>query len=257
MKIATFNVNGINARLANVLHWLANARPDVVCLQEIKCTNAAFPREALKAAGYGSLWSGQGPHHGVAILARGVDPIQTRRTLPGDPHDREARYLEAAVNGVLVGSLYLPNGNPQPGPKFTYKLAWLERLYVHAAELKASGVPVILAGDYNVVPTDFDIYPSRSWLNNALVQPQPRAAFGRLVELGWTDAVRMLFPAQPMYTFWHYLRDAWLRDAGMRLDHLLLSQSILHRLCGAGIDRDVRGLPNASDHAPVWIELHD
>ena len=257
MKIATFNVNGINARLDNVLHWLANARPDIVCLQEIKCTNAAFPRAALEAAGYGSLWSGQGPHHGVAILARGVDPIQTRRTLPGDPTDREARYLEAAVNGILIGCLYLPNGNPQPGPKFTYKLAWFERLCVHAAELQASGVPVILAGDYNVVPTDFDMYPSRSWLNNALVQPEPRAAFARLVGLGWTDAVRMLYPSQPMYTFWHYLRDAWLRDAGMRLDHLLLSQSIVHRLSGAGIDRDVRGFPNASDHAPAWIELHD
>jgi exodeoxyribonuclease-3 len=257
MKIATFNINNINGRLANLLRWLEVSRPDVACLQEIKCTDAAFPRRALEAVGYGAVWCGQGPHHGVAILARDVEPIETRRSLPGKPSDRQARYIEAAVNGVLVGCLYLPNGNPQPGPKFDYKLDWFERLITYAAELKQSGAPVVLAGDYNVVPTDADIYAMRSWRKNALTQPEPRAAFARLVNVGWLDALRELNPDQPVYTFWHYLRDAWSRDAGMRLDHLLLSENVAKRLVTAGVDRDVRGLPNASDHAPAWIEIRD
>ncbi len=255
MKIATFNINGVNRRLDNLLCWLRESRPDVACLQEIKCTNSGFPHTALTAAGYGAIWRGQGPHHGVAILARGVDPIETRRSLPGDPLDLEARYIEAAVNGVLIGCLYLPNGNPQPGPKFIYKLAWFERFIAHAAELDRSHVPVVLAGDYNVVPTDADIYAMRSWQKNALVQPEPRAAFARLLASGWTDALRGLHPDEPMFTFWDYMRDAWTRDAGMRIDHLLVNRSLVEQLVNAGVDRRVRGLENASDHAPAWIEL--
>lgn len=255
MKIATFNINGINGRLQVLLRYLRDAAPDVVCLQEIKCRNAEFPEGPLHAAGYGAIWRGQGPHHGVAILARDVDPLETRRSLPGDRGDAEARYIEAAVNGVLIGCLYLPNGNPQPGPKFAYKLAWFRRLQAHGAELLASGAPVVLAGDYNVVPTDADIYALRSWQNNALVQPEPRAAFERLLASGWTDAVRAIHPAEPMYTFWDYLRNAWPRDAGMRIDHLLLSGELVKRLTRAGVDRAVRGYESASDHAPAWIEL--
>jgi exodeoxyribonuclease-3 len=255
VKIATFNINGINRRLANLQIWLDSARPDVVCLQEIKCRNAEFPQAALEQSGYRALWHGQGPHHGVAILARGVEPIETRRALPGDDSDREARYIEAAVNGVLVGCIYLPNGNPQPGPKFDHKLAWFERLIAYAAELRQVNIPAVLAGDYNVVPTDADIYAVRSWKDNALLQPQPRRAFARLVASGWLDAVRALHPGAPMYTFWDYLRGAWARDAGMRLDHLLLSERIAPRLVAAGVDRDVRGAENASDHAPAWIEF--
>ena len=211
MRIATFNINSINGRLANLLRWLEVSSPDVACLQEIKCTNAAFPRKALEAAGYRAIWCGQGPHHGVAILARDVDPIETRRNLPGDSADREARYIEAAVNGLLIGCLNLPNGNPQPGPKFAYKLDWFGRLIAYAEELKLSRAPVVLAGDYNVVPTDADIYAMRSWRTNALVQPEPRAAFARLVSSGWTDALRELHPDETMYTFWDYKRDAWSR----------------------------------------------
>lgn len=255
MKIATFNINGIERRLANLLEWLRTSAPDVVCLQEIKCRNASFPRAALEQAGYGAIWHGQGPHHGVAILVRGADPIETRRELPGDRSDREARYIEAAVHGILIGCLYLPNGNPQPGPKFDYKLAWLARLLTYAAELQAAEIPAVLAGDYNVVPTDADIYDMRSWKDNALVQPEPRALFALFRDRGWTDALRTLHPTEPMYTFWHYLRKRWERDAGMRLDHLMLSRALSGRLTAAGVDRIVRGEPNASDHAPAWITL--
>ena len=257
MKIATFNINGVVKRLPNLLAWLEAARPDVVCLQEIKCRDREFPHRALRAAGYDALAHGQGPHHGVALLARGTMPIETRRALPGDDGDREARYLEAAVNGVLVGCLYLPNGNPQPGPKFAYKLAWFERLIAHAAELVALDAPVILAGDYNVVPTDADIYALRSWRDNALVQPAPRAAYARLLDQGWTDCLRSLHPGEPSYTFWHYLRDAWSRDAGMRLDHVLVNAKLRDRVVRAEVDRAVRAADGASDHAPVWIELTD
>ncbi len=257
MKIATFNINGINGRLANLLAWLGTAGPDIVCLQEIKSTDTAFPRAALEKAGYGALWRGQGPHHGVAILARDAVPIETRRALPGDPTDHEARYLEAAVAGLVVGCLYLPNGNPQPGPKFAYKLAWFERLIVHAASLVRADVPVVLAGDFNVVPSDHDIYDPRSWRDNALLQPAPRAAFARLLAQGWTDAIADLHPDEAVFTFWAYLRNAWPRDAGLRLDHLLLSRALVGQLRASGVDREVRGEANASDHAPAWIALND
>jgi exodeoxyribonuclease III len=255
LRVATFNINGVNQRLANLLEWLSGAQPDVACLQEIKCTNQAFPRAEIERAGYGAIWKGQGRDHGVAILARGADPVETRRVLPGDPDDLEARYLEAAVEGVLIGCLYLPNGNPQPGPKFAYKLRWFERLLAHAAELHAAGVPAVLAGDYNVVPTDHDIYNMRSWLKNALVQPKPRSAFARLLREGWTDALGEMHPYEQVFTFWAYLRDSWPRDAGLRIDHLLVSQALLPRLVASGVDREVRGQPGASDHAPAWIEL--
>jgi exodeoxyribonuclease-3 len=255
MKIATFNINNVNRRLPNLLSWLRAAEPDVVCLQELKCTDRAFPADKLIALGYRSVWRGEQTWNGVAILARHAEPVLTRTFLPGDPEDKQSRYIEAAVNGVLIGCIYLPNGNPQPGPKFKYKLAWFERLIVHAANLQAANVPVVLAGDYNVVPTDFDIYNTRSWLGNALLQPESRTCYRRLLDQGWTDALRALHPTVPMYTFWHYLREAWPRDAGLRLDHLLLSKTASKRLKRAGVDRQVRGEEGASDHAPAWIEL--
>ncbi len=252
MKIATFNINNINRRLPNLLAWLRGSGPDVACLQELKATDAGFPAAAIRAAGYGAVWCGQSSWNGVAILAKGADPVLTRRRLPGDPADPQSRYIEAAVNGVLVASIYLPNGNPQPGPKFAYKLAWFERLIAHAAELRGTGLPVVLAGDYNVVPTEADIYPSKSWAKNALVQPASRAAFGRLLDQGWIDAIRARQPSGPVYTFWDYTRDRWARDAGLRLDHLLLSPDLAERLVDAGVDRSIRGQENASDHAPAW-----
>ncbi len=255
MKIATFNINNINKRLPNLLAWLRSARPDVACLQELKSTDADFPIDALRRAGYEAVWRGQKSWNGVAILARGMEPVQTRTELPGDPKDDQSRYIEAAVNGILIGCLYAPNGNPQPGPKFAYKLAWLERLIKHAAALRAAGVPVILIGDYNVVPTERDIYPTKSYDRDALVQPRSRAAFARLVKQGWTDAIRVLHPDERIYTFWDYMRNRWPRDAGLRLDHILLSPDLAARLKACGVDRDVRGEPNASDHAPVWAEL--
>ena len=257
MKIATFNINDIRKRLPNLLAWLRAAAPDVVCLQELKAADAELPKAAIEKAGYGAAWRAQRTWNGVAILARGSIPIVTRTDLPGDPGDREARYIEAAVNGVLVASLYAPNGNPQPGPKFSYKLAWLERLAAHAAELYAAGVPVILAGDYNVVPTANDIYPGKSYAKNALVQPQSRALFRRIVDQGWVDAIRVLHPQAPIYTFWDYMRDCWRRDAGLRLDHLLLSAQAASRLAEAGVEREVRGEEGASDHAPAWVVLRD
>jgi exodeoxyribonuclease-3 len=230
--------------------------PDIVCLQELKATDAEFPIAAIRDAGYEAIWRGQKTWNGVAILAR-MKPIQTLSDLPGDPNDKQSRYIEAAVNGIVVASLYAPNGNPQPGPKFDYKLAWLRRLSVHAAELLAARVPVVLAGDYNVVPTDQDIYPSKSWDKDALVQPASRAAFAELTQQGWVDAVRALHPSEPMYTFWHYLRNRWQRNAGLRIDHVLLSPPAADRLQAAGVDRAVRGQPDASDHAPVWVGLSD
>jgi exodeoxyribonuclease-3 len=256
VKIATFNINNVNRRLPNLLAWLQSSRPDVVCLQELKADDAQFPAEALRGAGYGSVWQGQRSWNGVTILARGVEPVPTQRQLPGDPEDDQARYIEAAVRGVIVASLYLPNGNPQPGPKFAYKMAWFERLIAHAATLRAAGVPVVLAGDYNVVPTERDMYPSKaSYAKNALVQPEPRAAFRRLLDGGWTDALRAHHPAEPLFTFWDYKRDAWGRDRGLRLDHLLLTPDLAARVSDAGVDRDVRGEPEASDHAPAWVML--
>lgn len=257
MKIASFNINNINRRLDNLLAWLAASAPDIVCLQELKAEDDAFPAAALETAGYGSVWKGQRSWNGVAVLARGTMPILTRSGLPGDADDRQSRYIEAAVSGVLVASIYAPNGNPQPGPKFDYKLAWHERLRRHATSLRQTGAPVVLAGDFNVAPTTLDIYPSQSWDDNALVQPESRAAFQRLLGRSWTDALRKQHPDERIYTFWDYQRNRWGRDAGLRLDHLLLSANVAGRLTDAGVDRAVRGEPNASDHAPVWIELAD
>ena len=228
-----------------------------VCLQEPKAANREFPKEAIEAEGYRAVWRGEKLWNGVAILARGGEPIVTRTELPGDPEDGQSRYIEAAVKGVIIASLYAPNGNPQPGPKFSYKLAWLGRFARHALELYRAGVPVVLAGDYNVVPTPQDIYPTTSYATNALVQPEARAAFRHILDQGWVDAIRTLYPGQPMYTFWDYMRSRWERDAGLRLDHLLLSAEAAKRIELAGVDRDVRGEPNASDHAPAWIVLHD
>lgn len=255
MKIATFNVNGVNGRLEALLAWLDAAKPDVVCLQETKTVDEKFPRAAIARAGYGAVFTGEKAYNGVAILARGADPVLTRARLPGDPKDKQARYIEAAVGGVLVGCLYLPNGNPQPGPKFAYKLAWFERLSAHAATLKKAGLPVVLAGDYNVVPTEKDIYDTTSYDDNALIQSESRAAYRKLVRSGWTDCIRALHPDETIYTFWDYLRRRWERNAGLRIDHILISADLKPRLQAAGIDRAVRGLPHASDHAPVWIRL--
>jgi exodeoxyribonuclease III len=257
MRIATFNVNGVNGRLPRLLEWLAETRPDVACLQELKAPQDKFPEAAIAKAGYGAIWAGQSRWNGVAILARGCEPVETRRGLPGDPEDGQARYIEAAIRGILIGCLYLPNGNPQPGPKFDYKLAWFQRLHDYAAELMETGIPVVLAGDYNVVPTDFDIYNPRSWLHDALLQPESREAYARLLAQGWTDALRHLHPEERIYTFWDYFRNAWPRNAGLRIDHLLLSPSIAPRLRAAGVDREARGREGASDHAPTWIELDD
>ncbi len=253
LKIVTFNINNINKRLDNLVAWLGKTEPDVVCLQELKAEQRAFPERAIRALGYHSVWQGQRSWNGVAILARDHEPVLTRSSLPGNPEDSQARYIEAAVNGVLIASIYLPNGNPQPGPKFNYKLAWFERLITHSAELIAAGVPVVLAGDYNVVPTVHDIYPTRSLDNNALIQPDSRQAFARLVAQGWTDALRRLHPEGPLWTFWDYERDRWSADKGMRLDHFLLSPILCERLVDGGVDRWVRGEDNASDHAPAWI----
>jgi exodeoxyribonuclease III len=255
VKIATFNINNINKRLDHLLAWLAKAKPDVVSLQELKAEHDAFPVNALGKLGYKAVWQGERSWNGVAILARNQAPVLTRSSLPGDPKDIQARYIEAAVNGILITSIYLPNGNPQPGPKFKYKLSWFERLITHAAELMASGVPVVLAGDYNVVPTPEDIYPTRSLDNNALIQPESRRAFARLLTQGWTDAMRKLHPSGPLWTFWDYKFERWEKDKGMRLDHFLLSPKMSDRLLGGSVDRWVRGEVNASDHAPVWIKL--
>ena len=255
MKIATFNINNINKRLENLLAWLAKAEPDVVCLQELKTEQGKFPARALRAAGYEAVWQGERSWNGVAILTRGYTPVLTRSSLPGNAEDRQARYIEAAVNGVLIASLYLPNGNPQPGPKFTYKLAWFERLIAYAGQLMTAGVPVVLAGDYNVVPAAQDIYITRSLDDNALIQPASREAFARLLAQGWTDALRTLQPHGPLWTFWDYKRERWPRDKGMRLDHFLLSSEMAARLVDGGVDRWVRGEENASDHAPAWMVL--
>jgi exodeoxyribonuclease III len=255
MRIATYNVNGINGRLANLLAWLEEAAPDIVCLQELKAPDERFPAAALRAAGYGAIWHGQKSWNGVAILARGAEPVETRRGLPGDPDDTHSRYIEAAVGGILVGCLYLPNGNPAPGPKFDYKLRWFERLTRYAETLLESGAPAVLAGDFNVMPTDLDVYAPERWVDDALFRPEVRDAYRRLVEQGWTDALRVLHPGERIYTFWKYFRNAFARDAGLRIDHLLLSPSLAGRLVAAGVDRDVRGRERASDHAPVWIEI--
>jgi exodeoxyribonuclease-3 len=256
VKIATYNINNINKRLDNLLTWLARAQPDVVCLQELKTGSGSFPANAVRALGYSAVWQGERSWNGVAILARGCEPVLTRSSLPGNSEDVQARYIEAAVNGVLIASLYLPNGNPQPGPKFDYKLLWFERLITHAAALLTANVPVVLAGDYNVVPAPRDIYPTKSLDGNALIQPESRAAFARLIAQGWTDALRRLQPEGPLWTFWDYKRNRWQLDKGMRLDHVLLSPELSGRLAGGGVDRWARGEENSSDHAPAWVQLN-
>jgi len=256
LKVATFNVNGIRSRVQPLLAWLAKEQPDVACLQELKAPDAAFPVDAVREAGYGAIWHGQPSWNGVAILARGAEPVERRRGLPGDPDDSHSRYLEADVFGLRVGCLYLPNGNPQPGPKFDYKLAWFERLIRHARRLFDSGEPVLLCGDYNVVPTDeLDIYNPRSWKKDALLQPESRECYGRLLAQGWVDALRSLHPDEKIFTFWDYFRQHWQRDAGLRIDHLLLNAELAPRLRDANVDRWVRALPGTSDHAPTWVLL--
>ncbi len=255
IKLATYNINGIRSRLPRLLEWLQRESPDIVCLQELKAAESAFPIEQIRAAGYGALWVGQTSWNGVAILARDAEPVESRRRLPDDPADTQSRYLEAAVDGIIVCCLYLPNGNPQPGPKFDYKLAWFERLIAHAATLHSSGHPVVLAGDFNVIPTDFDIYNTRSWLKDALLQPESRACFARLLAQGWTDAIRHLHPDERIYTFWDYFRQHWQTNSGLRIDHLLLNKVLAKRLKTAGVDTWVRGQASASDHAPTWITL--
>ena len=255
MRIATFNVNGIGARLPRLLDWLEQSRPDVACLQELKAPSDRFPQAELAAAGYGPIWHGQKSWNGVAILARGEDPVERTRALPGDPEDLHSRYIEAEVRGLVVGCLYLPNGNPAPGPKFDYKLAWFARLKAHAAALLKSGARVVLAGDYNVMPTDLDVYAPERWRDDALFRPEVRTAFAELTGQGWTDALRALHPGERIYTFWDYFRNAYARDAGLRIDHLLLSPALAPSLSAAGVDRQVRAQERPSDHAPTWVEL--
>lgn len=255
MKIATYNVNGVNGRLPVLLRWLNETTPDVVCLQELKAPQENFPLQAIQDAGYKAVWHGQKSWNGVAILARNEEPIEVRRVLPGDPEDVHSRYIEATVNGILIGCLYLPNGNPAPGPKFDYKLRWFERLTVHAAELLASDKPVILTGDFNVMPTEKDVYKPERWVDDALFRPEVRQAFRNLVSQGWTDAIRKLYPDEIIYTFWDYFRDNFSRNAGLRIDHFLLSPHFDNRLKAAAVDRNVRGWEKTSDHAPVWIEI--
>ena len=257
MKIATYNVNGVNGRLPVLLRWLEQSRPDIVCLQELKAPDEKFPETALREAGYDAIWHGQKSWNGVAILSRVGEICETRRGLPGEVEDTQSRYIEAAVNGILIGGLYLPNGNPRPGPKFDYKLRWFDRLIAHAGELLASGLPVMLAGDFNVMPTERDVYKPERWLDDALFAPKVRAAYARLLDQGWTDALRTLHPDETVYTFWDYFRNAYARNAGLRIDHLLLSPALAGRLVKAEVDREVRGWEKTSDHAPVWVELRD
>jgi len=257
MKIATYNVNGVNGRLPVLLRWLEEKQPDVVCLQELKAPQEKFPEQAINDAGYKAIWQGQKSWNGVAILSKGYEIKEVRRALPGDPEDMHSRYIEAIINGILIGCLYLPNGNPAPGPKFDYKLAWFERFKTHAASLLSEKIPVVLAGDYNVIPTGHDVYKPERWIDDALFRPETRAAFETLVGQGWTDAIRKIYPDEVIYTFWDYFRNAYGRNAGLRIDHFLLSPQLESRLLQAGVDKDVRGWEKSSDHAPTWIKLTD
>ncbi len=257
MKIATYNVNGVNGRLPVLLRWLKEAKPDIVCLQELKAPQEKFPLGAINDAGYKAIWHGQKSWNGVAILARNADFQEVRNALPGDPNDMHSRYIEAIVNGIVIGCLYLPNGNPAPGIKLDYKLKWFRRLRAHAKKLLSHDVPVILAGDFNVMPTELDVYKPERWIDDALFRPEVRAEFKKLIEQGWTDALRKLHPKEKIYTFWDYFRNAYARDAGLRIDHFLLAPKIKKRLLAAGVDREVRGWEKTSDHAPVWITLKD
>ena len=255
MKIATYNVNGVNGRLPVLLRWLKETAPDVACLQELKAPPEKFPEQAITDAGYEAIWHGQKSWNGVAILSKIGKPQELRRALPGDPDDVNSRYIEATINGILIGCLYLPNGNPAPGPKFDYKLSWFKRLHAHAKDLLAQDIPVVLVGDYNVMPTELDVYKPESWVNDALFLPEVRDAFKNLVAQGWTDAIRTLHPGEKIYTFWDYFRQAYTRNAGLRIDHFLLSPHLEKRLKAAGVDKEVRGWEKSSDHAPVWIQL--
>lgn len=257
MKIATYNVNGVNGRLPVLLRWLEETQPDVVCLQELKSPNEKFPAQAIQDAGYNGIWHGQKSWNGVAILSRKFAVKELTRELPGDPEDLHSRYLEAEVNGIHLCCLYLPNGNPVPGPKFDYKLRWFDRLQAHAEQLKQSALPVILTGDFNVMPTEKDVYRPERWVEDALFRPEIRAAFHTLVGDYWTDALRTLYPNDTIYTFWDYFRDAFGRNAGLRIDHFLLSPQLKDRLKAGGVDKMVRGWEKTSDHAPVWIEIAD
>jgi exodeoxyribonuclease-3 len=255
MKIATYNVNGVNGRLPVLLRWLAQAKPDIVCLQELKSPNEKFPQAELLNAGYTSIWHGQKSWNGVAILSRSGEIKELRRGLPGDEEDNHSRYIEALVDGIVVGCLYLPNGNPAPGPKFEYKLQWFERLQKHAAGLLKHDFPIVLCGDYNVMPTELDVYKPERWVDDALFRQEIRAAFKTLIDQGWTDAIRKLYPTETIYTFFDYFRNAYGRNAGLRIDHFLLNPQLESRLVAAGVEREVRGWEKTSDHCPVWIEI--
>lgn len=255
LKLATYNVNGIGVRLPHLLDWLAKENPDVVALQELKTVDQAFPVGALEEAGYGAIWHGQRSWNGVALLGRGAVPVESRRGLPGDPADEQSRYIEAAIHGIVVAGIYLPNGNPQPGPKFDYKLEWMERLIRHAKTLVKLPHPVLIMGDFNVIPTDEDVYDPKSWRKDALIQPESREAYQRLLEQGWTDSLRKFYGEERIYTFWDYFRQHAERDRGLRIDHLLANPVLAKRLKGAGVDRWVRLQEKASDHAPTWIEV--
>jgi exodeoxyribonuclease-3 len=257
MKIATYNVNGVNGRLPVLLRWLEETKPDIACLQELKAPQENFPEQAIKDLGYNVIWHGQKSWNGVAILSKEAPITERCRVLPGDPQDEHSRYIEAEINGIIIGCLYLPNGNPAPGPKFDYKLKWFERLTAHAAELLASDKPVILTGDYNVIPTELDVYKPQNFVKDALFFPESREAFRNLMAQGWTDALRTLYPDQPIYTFWDYFRNAYQRNAGLRIDHFLLSPNIAGRLAAAGVDMHVRGWEKSSDHGPVWVEVRE
>jgi exodeoxyribonuclease III len=257
MRIATFNVNGITSRLPSLIAWLEETSPTIVCLQELKAPQERFPLDALRAAGYDAIWHGQKSWNGVAILARDSTPLERRHALPGDPDDSHSRYIEADVDGLVVASLYLPNGNPAPGPKFDYKLRWLDRLLRHASELVESGAPVTLAGDFNIIPEDLDVYAPDRWRDDALFRPEVRSAYARLLAQGWTDSLRALHPGETVYTFWKYFRNAFARDAGLRIDHLLVSPVLRARLAAAGVDSHIRARDKPSDHAPAWIDLRD
>jgi exodeoxyribonuclease III len=255
LRIASYNINGIHSRLHVLTRWLDEFRPDIVGLQELKCTDEAFPHQAIEALGYAAIRHGQRRWNGVALLSRVGDPVETRRALPNDPNTEQSRYIEAAVCGILIGNMYAPNGNPKPGPKFDYKLAWMDALGAHARELLDSKVPALMMGDFNVIPTDTDVYKPERWAKDALFDPEAREKYRALVAQGWTDAIRHLHPDERIYTFWHYWRNSFQRDAGIRIDHALLSPALAKSLKYAGVDRTPRDWEKTSDHAPIWVEV--